>query len=137
MTRSVIVDAGPLVAVLASRDAAHRWVTDRLRELKTPLLVCEPVLVEAAWVLRRYRGSADRILSLVSSDFLRLAYPLDSDIDAIRALIGKYADQPMSIADACVVRMAELFEDHDVFTLDAHFAVYRTTRNEAIRLITP
>lgn len=137
MTHSVIVDAGPLVAALASRDQAHPWVTDRLKELNHPFLVCEPVLVEAAFLLRRYPGSTDRILSLVGSGFLRLTYPMESDIEALRALIRKYADQPMSLADACVVRMAELFDDHAVFTLDTDFKVYRTTRNQPIRLITP
>jgi predicted nucleic acid-binding protein len=137
VTHSVIVDAGPLVAALAPRDQAHQWVTAHLKELPYPFLVCEPVLVEAAYLLRRYPGSTDRILSLVASGFLRLVYPMESDVDALRALIRKYADQPMSLADACVVRMAEVFDDHAVFTLDTDFAVYRTSRNQPIRLIAP
>ena len=125
MTRSVIVDAGPLVAALAPRDAAHRWATERLKELAPPFLVCEPVLVEAAYLLRRYPGSTDRILSLVGSGFLRLGYPMESDVEALRALMRKYADQPMSLADACVVRMAELFDDHAVLWIGTCYAPMR------------
>jgi predicted nucleic acid-binding protein len=52
-TRSAVVDAGPLVAVLAHRDSAHAWATEQLEALEHPLLVCEPVLTEAAYLLRR------------------------------------------------------------------------------------
>lgn len=135
--RSVVVDAGPLVAALDQRDAAHRWVTEQLKSLTPPLLVCEPVLTEVAYLVRRMGGRTDTLLGLVSSGSIRVAWSMDGEVDAVRGLMRKYADQPMSLADACVVRMAELFDDHAVFTLDADFAVYRTSRNQPLALIAP
>ena len=137
MTRSVIVDAGPLVAALDQRDAAHDWVGEQLKTLTPPLLVCEPVLTEVAYLVHRHRGQTDVLLGLVSSGALRVAWSMDAEVEAVRGLMRKYADQPMSLADACVVRMAELFDDHAVFTLDTDFAVYRTSRNQPLRLIAP
>jgi len=137
MTRSAIVDAGPLVAALDRRDAAHGWVAEQLKALTPPLLVCEPVLTEVAYLVGRRRGQTDVLLGLVSSGALRIAWSMDAEVEAVRGLLRKYADQPMSLADACVVRMAELFDDHAVFTLDTDFAVYRTSRNQPIRLIAP
>jgi len=136
MTRSAIVDAGPLVAALDRRDAAHGWVAEQLRVLAPPLLVCEPVLTEAAHLVGRGRGRTDVLLGLVSSGALRVAWSLDGEVEAVRGLMRKFADQPMSLADACVVRMAEVFDDHAVFTLDTDFAVYRTSRNQPLPLIT-
>lgn len=137
MIRSAVVDAGPLVAALDRRDAAHHWASEQLRTLTPPLLVCEPVLTEVAYLVRQHRGQTDVLLGMVSSGALRVAWAIDADVEAVRASMRKYADQPMSLADACVVRMAELFDDHAVFTLDADFAVYRTSRNRQIRLIAP
>jgi len=137
VTRSAVVDAGPLVAVLDRRDAAHDWAVARLKELTPPLLVCEPVLTEAAHLLSRYPGHTDAMLALLSSGALKTAWAMDDDVEAVRTLMRKYADQPMSLADACVVRMAELFDDHAVFTLDSDFAVYRTSRNQPIALLAP
>lgn len=137
MTRSAIVDAGPLVALHDRHEAAHGWAATRARELTPPLLVCEPVLVEAAYLLRRIPGRTDALLGQLESGALRIAWGLDDDVEAVRLLLRKYADRPMSLADACVVRMAELFDNHAVFTLDADFGVYRTSRNRPIRLIAP
>jgi predicted nucleic acid-binding protein len=137
MTRAAIVDTGPLVAALDRRDAAHGWVGEQLKALAPPLLVCEPVLTEVAYLLGRRPGQTDVLLGLVSSGALRVAWSLDAEVEAVRGLMRKYADQPMSLADACVVRMAEVFDDHAVFTLDTDFAVYRTSRNLPIRLIAP
>ena len=135
--RAVIVDTGPLVAALDRRERTHDWVVEQLRAITPPLLVCEPVLTEAAHLVRGRTGATDALLGLLASGALRIAWALDGEVAAVRGLMRKYAGQPMSLADACVVRMAELFDDHEVFTLDADFAVYRTPRNRPIRLIYP
>lgn len=49
----------------------------------------------------------------------------------------KYADTPMSFADACLVRMAELDDDAVVVTLDSDFTVYRKNGDQPIPLVTP
>jgi predicted nucleic acid-binding protein len=136
VTRWAIADTGPLVAYLDRGDASHDRVMARFKSLEAPVLVCEPVLTEAMFLLRRAAGAQDQLFGLLGSGALRLAFALEPEREAVRALHRKYGDVPMSLADACLVRMAELHDDHSVFTLDAHFAVYRKHGNQPIALVT-
>lgn len=68
---------------------------------------------------------------------MKIGFSLSDHIEDIRALFRKYHDLPMSLADACLVRMAELHERHAVFTLDSDFRVYRKNGRDAIPLIAP
>ena len=132
-----IVDAGPLVAFIDRRDAHHAWARDRFRALKPPLLVCEPVLVEALFLLRRFPVAQDALLSQLEAGRLRIAFSLAAEVESVRVLLAKYADVPMSLADACLVRMSELYRDHDVCTLDSDFRIYRQHGRDPIPLIIP
>jgi predicted nucleic acid-binding protein len=137
VAQRAIVDAGPLVAFIDRRDAHHAWTRERFSDLRAPLLVCEPVLVEALLLLRRFPSAQDALLAQVQAGRLRIAFSLAAEVDAVRQLMTKYADVPMSLADACLVRMAELHEDHDVFTLDSDFRIYRKHGRDVISLIAP
>ncbi|MFN8636507.1 MAG: PIN domain-containing protein [Chloroflexota bacterium] len=137
MAQLAIVDAGPLVAFIDRRDAHHTWARARFGELGAPLLVCEPVLVEALFLLRRFPSAQDALLAQVQAGRLRIAFSLADEVEAVRQLLAKYADVPMSLADACLVRMAELHGDHDVFTLDSDFRIYRKHGREPIARIAP
>jgi predicted nucleic acid-binding protein len=101
------------------------------------LLVCEPVLVETLFLLRRFPSAQDAILGQVQAGRLRIAFSLTGEVESVRHLIGKYADIPMSLADACLVRMAELYDKHDVSTLDSDFYIYRKHGREPISLVVP
>jgi predicted nucleic acid-binding protein len=132
----IIVDAGPLVAMLVRTDDHHAWTVDRLRELPPPFVTCEPVLAEVAHLVRRVRHGIERFVDLMTSDLLRV----DLDLMEERAAIGrlrKYADRPMSLADACLVRLAELHDGSTVLTTDADFTVYRKHGRRTIPLIAP
>jgi len=122
---SAIADTGPLVALLDRGERHHSWVATRIGELRAPLLVCEPVLVEAMHLLARLPVAQDRLLRLLQNGALNVAFHLDEHVSELRRLHQKYRDRPMSLADACVVRMAEIFDRHVVLTLDSDFAVYR------------
>jgi predicted nucleic acid-binding protein len=132
-----IVDTGPLVAFLDRRERAHRWAADRFAELEPPAMVCEPVLTEAAHLLGPYVGAREQLLGALTSRALAIGLRIDEHLEPLRLLLGKYRDQPMSLADACVVRMAELYENHAVVTLDSDFAVYRRHGRMPIRLVHP
>jgi predicted nucleic acid-binding protein len=135
VTRWAIVDTGPLVAYLDRREAAHERVVEAFRQLASPALVCEPVLTEAAHLLRHLPDAQDALLGLVAAGALHIAFNLESEIDAVRALRRKYRDLPMSLADGCIVRMAELHDQHVVFTLDSDFHVYRKNGREPLPLL--
>lgn len=53
MTERVLVDAGPLIAIVSTRDEHHQICVAELKELRAPLITCWPVLTEAAWILRK------------------------------------------------------------------------------------
>jgi uncharacterized protein len=106
---AAIVDAGPLVAFFDRAEKHHHWAAERIEELDAPLLVCEPVLAEAMYLLARYPTAQDAIFELLQNGALRLAFRIDEHIGAVRKLLGKYSDTPMSLADACIVRMAEIY----------------------------
>ncbi len=120
-----IVDTGPLVAFFDRSERHHLWAAERVKELDAPLLVCEPVLTEALYLLGRFPRAQDALFGLLRNGALVAAFRLEEHIAALHRLLRKYRDTPMSLADACVVRMAEIHEDHLVLTLDSDFTVYR------------
>ena len=135
--RAAIVDTGPLVAFLDRAEKHHRWVAERIEELDTPLLVCEPVLAEAMHLLARFSRAHDALFQLLKNGALMIALRIDEHISALRKLHQKYRDRPMSLADACIVRMAEIYERHVVLTLDSDFSVYRKHGRVPLALIHP
>ena len=135
--RVAIVDTGPLVAFFDRAERHHRWVAERVEELEAPLLVCEPVLAEAMYLLANYPGAQDALLELLENGALRVAFRIEEHVDVLRKLLQKYRDTPMSLADACVVRMAEIYERHEILTLDSDFSVYRKHGRVPLMLISP
>ena len=133
----VIVDTGPLVALLVRSDRHHAWTVERLRELSPPFLTCEAVLAEVAHLVRGVRHGTDRFVDLLMSNLLRVEIELLEERAAIGRLMRKYADRPMSLADACLVRLAEMNDRASVFTIDGDFAVYRKHGRRLIPLIAP
>jgi len=135
--RVAIVDTGPLVAFFDQADRHHRWAVDRMGELEPPLLVCEPVLAEAMHLLARFSNAEDALFGLLQNGALCIAFQIAEHVTVLRQLHWKYRDRPMSLADACVVRMAEIHERHAVLTLDSDFAVYRKHGRIPLALIHP
>ena len=135
--RVAIVDTGPLVAFLDRAEQHHRWVAEQVEGLDPPLLVCEPVLAEAMYLLARFHRAQDRLFGLLENGALRIAFRIDEHISALLKLHQKYRDRPMSLADACIVRMAEIYERHVVLTLDSDFTVYRKYGRVPLALIHP
>ena len=134
---AAIVDAGPLVAFLDSAEAHHRWVVEQVKVLDTPLLVCEPVLTETLHILKRRPEAQDMVFELVEDGTLLLAFEIDDHIAALRRLHRKYRDIPMSLADACIVVMAEIHDRHLVFTLDSDFTLYRKHGRVPLEVLRP
>lgn len=134
---AAIADTGPLVAFLDRAERHHTWTVARIDELEAPLLVCEPVLAEAMHLLARLAAAQDVLLALLENGALSIALRVEDHVPELRRLLRKYRDQPMSLADACIVRMAELYESHSVLTLDSDFLVYRNHGRHPLALIHP
>ena len=135
--RTVLLDTGPLVSFLASRSKHFVWVNELLKRLSPPLLTCEPVLTEAAFLLKREGGDTDALFALLDRGVMRIGMRMDQEQTDLRALMRRYRDRPMSLADACLVRMAELHTDAHVLTLDADFLFYRRHGNRVIPVLMP
>ena len=133
----VIVDTGPLVAYLQSDEQHHAWTVDRFSTLPPPLFTCEAVLAEACFLIVRGGGNPDDLLDLVERGLIRVSFQLPSEIPRIRQLMRKYKDLPMSLADACLVRMTEQATDCLVVSLDAHFRIYRRHGRTVIPVLLP
>ncbi len=137
MRRAVLLDTGPLVAFLDRRDRYHRWTEDRWGELTAPLLTCESVVSEACFLLRGLPGGSRAVMELFARGVVRVDFSLDREVPAVARLLAKYADVPMSLADACLVRMSELHTESAVFTVDRDFRLYRRHSRRVIPAISP
>ena len=137
MSQHVILDTGPLVAYLCVNDAHHRWAINQFSSFGKPALTCEAVLTEACFLVHRQGFPERRLLEMVHRGMLRIALRLDREIPALSALTDRYGNVPMSLADACLVRMAELFPRHRICTLDSDFLVYRKHGRQPIDPIIP
>ena len=132
-----IVDAGPLIALLDVREKHHHWAREQLAVLDVPLLACEPVIIQTMHRLRGFSRPQDALFGLLERGAIRISFHIEDHLAALRHLHAKYRDRPMSLADACIVRMAELNERHAVLTLDSDFAVYRKHGRVALTVISP
>lgn len=138
----LVVDTGPLVAFLNSHDQHHGWAVDALSKVRPPLATCDAVLSEACFLLARARRSgggtgATAVLELVDRGLLTATFAVGREVAPVSKLMTRYASVPMSLADACLVRMAELDPGSTVITLDEDFRVYRRNGRGKIRVIAP
>jgi predicted nucleic acid-binding protein len=133
----VLLDTGPLIAYLNRRDQNHAWAVQRWAALSPPLWACESVLSEAIFSLQSEGMNAEPILSCVERGVVQLDFVMEKNRADLFRLLRKYADQPMSLADACLVRMAELTDNCRIFTTDRDFMVYRRKGRHTIPLLAP
>lgn len=137
MKEVILADTGPLVAFLVRNAEHHRWACEMMGTLRPPLLTCESVLAEAAHILRRHGCETDALLALIDRGILKIAFGLGDELAPVRQLIRRYRDQPMSLADACLVRLSELHDKSRVWTLDSDFGVYRRLGRMVIPTLMP
>lgn len=136
MTR-IVVDTGPLVALLNRRDRHHTWARQVFDTVEPPIFTCEAVASETCFLLSRLKDGQDALLELLSNDVVTIDFSLPTELEAVRGLMRKFATVPMSLADACLVRMAELDPRTTIVTLDGDFRVYRRNRRQVIPTIMP
>jgi uncharacterized protein len=129
-----ILDAGPLIAALNRDDRHHHWAREQLERLGPPFLSCPEAMAEAAAIT----GRPAAVVEMIHSGEIVLAFDLAAQAASVLALLEKYADREMDLADACIVRMTELVKECRVVTLARRdFSVYRRNGRELIPLIAP
>ena len=132
----VLLDTGPLVAIISERDQHHDVCVEQLRQLTPPLLTCWPVITEAAWLLRNDLPAVQRLLAGFDVGLLQLL-PLDEEAAPwLSNFVTRYVNLGVQLADACLVYLAEREGIEAVFTLDRRdFSVYRFGKNKSFTLI--
>jgi len=135
--KRVLVDTGPLVALLDRQDQDHRWAVQEGRRLPPKMLSCEAVLSEVHFLTQNIHEAKRRIEGWLTDGWLELPFAAREHHSAVHELMIRYAGVPMSFADGCLVRMSELWPDAPVFTLDSDFRVYRRNKRQPLPLICP
>jgi uncharacterized protein len=132
----VLLDTGPLVALLSQDDANHDRARERFAECAPPFRCCEAVLAEACFLMRRvHPAAAAEVVALGRRGVYNMAISSPDHWANLEALLRKYADRPISFADACLIRCAEIHQEPRILTFDSDFGVYRWGRNRKFEIV--
>jgi predicted nucleic acid-binding protein len=132
----VLVDTGPLVAILSPRDQFHETCTEALKDLAPPLYTCWPVLTEAAWLLRYDPSAVEKLLQAATFGLYRILQLDETDGMEIAAILKKYRRLKPQLADAALVHLARREHIETVFTVDHRdFRIYRPAPNKTFRIV--
>jgi uncharacterized protein len=136
VTGPVLVDTGPIVAMLLESDQHHEACIEQLRHLRAPLLTCWPVITEAAWLLRAYPQAIRKLLASFSGRPFELVALSQADLPGISTLLAKYQSLRIQLADAALAHLANREGIDTLFTLDRRdFSVLRVAHGRKLRLI--
>jgi uncharacterized protein len=127
---SIVVDAGPLIALFDRDDRYHRQAVDFVRHCRSRLVSNLPVLTEATFLLQ-FSARAQRDLLLWAHQSIEIDQATAGDLPRIAVLLEKYRDLPADFADASLVALAERRNLSRVASVDSDFAVYRTLSGRA------
>ncbi|MBL67295.1 MAG: pilus assembly protein [Verrucomicrobiales bacterium] len=137
MREKIFVDTGPIVAAVDARDQFHDRVVEQLKKLDPPLITNEPVITEATFLLKSSGLDSTKALGLVDSGMIQLGFSLGQEQKPVLALMRRYQNVPMSLADACLVRMTELQPRCVVWTVDSDFQIYRRNGRQVVPVLMP
>ena len=136
MHSRVLVDTGPLVAMIRENDSLHEECRESLQKIQAPLLTCWPVITEAAWFLRDNPSAVQELLLSFNTGFLEFLPMDESAVSWIAAFCRKYRKLSPQLADASLVYLAERENLETIFTLDRRdFSVYRLAGGRTLHLL--
>ncbi len=137
MTTTLILDTGPWVALHCKDERHHGWVREQFAQHPGPFISCEAVVTETCFLLARAGFDPAKALALLERGVVRMGMVLSDEVSAVRQLFERYDNVPASLADACLIRLSELYADSRVMTLDSDFHVYRRHGRKTIALLRP
>jgi uncharacterized protein len=131
-----ICDTGPLIAYLNRNDPYHAWAIAVMKQVRAPMLICEPVLTEIVYFLREDSLPVDPLFQLLEREAVRLEFDISAHWPRLRTLMSRY--RQMDLADASIVVMTELHLRSQVLTIDRKdFSVYRRNDRQVIDFVAP
>jgi predicted nucleic acid-binding protein len=135
MAASVIVDASFLVALLSRSESSHRWADAQAKLYVPPWQTCESALSEAFHLLGATNTA--KLTALIQRKAVVPAFHLADHAEPVFQLMQKYSNVPISLADACLVRMTEVLPNPILLTTDSDFRVYRRHSRQSIPCVLP
>lgn len=135
MAANVLVDASFIVALINRRDSNHGWAATQASTFPRPWKTCEPALSEAFYILGA--PGMPQLVALLERRAVICSFQVDENLNDVIQLLRKYADVPMSLADACLVRMTEVFSEPTLLTADTDFRIYRRHGRQAVPCVMP
>ena len=133
--KPVLLDTSVIVALLDRSEKLHRSCADAVAALDSPLVTCEAVIAESCYLLRRLTGAPEAVIENVATGIFLVSFQLSQEASNLQPIFRKYRDREIDLADACLIRLAELFQTPDILTLDTDFQIYRWGRNKPFRLL--
>jgi predicted nucleic acid-binding protein len=122
----ILIDAGPMVALISASDNHHESCRAALESIAEPIATVWPAFTEAMYLLRSSWPAQRALWEMIERGTIDLHYLNIDDVRRMRELMEKYRDLPMDLADAALVRVAEREKIRRIFTLDRRdFSVYR------------
>lgn len=118
-------------------DQYHAWSTEQAAEMAVPFLTCEAVLSEAYFLLKGIPNARESLVTLIVRGMVQVPFSLRDEIEPVARLLNRYANIPMSFADACLVRMCEQHSSSTLFTTDSDFRIFRKHGRQVIPVIMP
>ena len=135
--QKIIIDTGPLVAFLNKNDHYHEWALSKFALFSPPFFTCESVISEVSFLLRNTANGQRDFFRLMERELIKIQFKLEEELPLITQLIHKYKNIPMSLADACLVRMSEQITNSTICTLDSDFKIYRKDKRKVIPILAP
>jgi predicted nucleic acid-binding protein len=134
---AVLLDTGPWVALMSRNDTHHRWAVEQFRCFQSPLLSCEAVVAETCFLLKRSGFDPSLALQFIERGVVQLPFVLQEQISSVSSLFKRYENVPASLADAALIRLAEINDSPLLLTTDSDFHIYRRHGNQTIPLVSP
>lgn len=135
--RPVLLDTGVIVATLDKSERFHRVCVETISEIRAPLVTCESVIAESCYLSRNLKGAAEDILANVEEGIFQMPVGLAQTASQVRAILRKYRDTKIDLADACLIYLAAELDAPEILTLDRDFEYYRWGRNHPFQMLIP
>ena len=134
---TLLLDTGPWVALLSRNDTHHRWAVEQFRLLPPPFLSCEAVVAETCFLLKCSGFDPSLALQFIDLGVVQLPFAFQEQIGAISSLFKRYGKVSASLADAVLIRLAEIYDSPLLLTAHSDFHIDRRHGRQTISLLSP
>ena len=137
LAANLLVDTGPVIALIVRKDRYHRWACSVLDEISGPMLTNTAVVTESFHLLRKTRRGVAVLIQMIEEGYLKVENPYPASVQFIHQQLTKYQDIGASFADVAILAQYESYAEATIFTIDSDFDVYKTSNGNPLNTIKP